>query len=120
MNLALFVRPSVPSSVYNAGSQNWLVNFFLIFYMKLYSHEVRKVMKPDFWEKKKKKKSPDESVGPKSSKNDPKMRFCWFWQKSNSFICAFLLKYESTNGLFSAKNCMSGKNLVLEFWLKNP
>ena len=32
----------------------------------------------------------------------------------------FLPEYESANGLLTfCKNCMSGKNLVLEIWSKN-
>ena len=55
MNLALFASPSVRlSQDLKIGSSV----FFQIVYMKLFIHKVRKVMKPDFW-KKKKKKSPD-------------------------------------------------------------
>ena len=40
--------------------------------------------------------------------------------KTNSFVCNFLREYESTNGfLFFCKNCLSGKNQVVELWPEN-
>ena len=67
---------------------------FLIFLMKLESHEVSPITKPDFW-----KKFPSGQESPKSPQSGPKMRFLGLWEKSNSLICTFLLEYKYINGL---------------------
>ena len=65
--------------------------FFLIFCIKLDSHKVRKVTKPNFW-----KNVLTGRNGSKSCQNGLKMSFLEFWQKSKPIICPFLREYESS------------------------
>ena len=77
--------------------------FFWFFFHKVGHHQSKK--SDGFWFS---KKIQTGSEVLKSPKNDPKIRFLWFWQKSYPFRYAFLLHYESANGLstFGMTTCL--------------
>ena len=84
------------------------------FCMKLESHKVRKGVEPNFfW------KSIDRSVGLKKSQIFPRYEVLVVWQKSNPFMCTFLLECKSTNDLstFHKTKCF-GKIWFLSYGSK--
>ena len=78
--------------------------------MKLDSHKVRKVTKPDFL-----KKIQAGQEGPESPENNLKMRFLGVGQKSNPFLCTFLYWHMKVPMFLEfVEDRISWKNLVLQ------
>ena len=103
---------SVCPFVRNLRSQYWLINFFLIFCIKLDSQNVRKKWaNPQFWKK---------SHWVKWSQKIPKMNEKWgFFRVLTTFssinMYFFLLENGSTNGLLTSKTACLRKIWFLSY-----
>ena len=105
----MFVFPSIFNAKW-ADHQLFLINFH-----EVRHHELRKLMWPGFWKKKKWARRAQ-----KVPKSPPKSGFLGFRQKHYPFGYAFLLQYEVANGLLTfCKSKMFGKNLGLGLWSEN-
>lgn len=99
-DLTVFVCPSVRSF----ATQDLRIDSLVFFdFLHEVSHKVRNVTKTNFSKK--------SYWDPKNHKNDPKMRFWGFWQKSDPFICiSFTLIWKY--------NCYSNFLQNLSVWEK--